>query len=345
MKKYILGLALLAGAGNLAAQITISQWDLVSVGSHLYQAQDTMPAVGPGSAGPNQTWVMTNLDTATLSEMVFTNPSWTPEGQAFPNSNLEVDVNNGDTYIFLDKNANALEIDGVYRDFGFGPMTIENDDPEVLVQLILNYQDTYSDVAILDERTDGASAGLPVDSARLKQHHDRTYVADAWGTLTTPVGTFDVLRQRIVDVQHDTIWVQNFGFWTVAQTSIDTNYNYAWWTNDANVGFPLVEMSVDANDNPETANWLTASPTMTDIVKQNQDLTVSVFPNPAENVLQIDVNFNMDKVVITDLTGKVVLTQSTFANKYLGVDHLKTGVYFVSVYANNKVKTLKFVKK
>lgn len=72
---------------------------------------------------------------------------------------------------------------------------------------------------------------------------------------------------------------------------------------------------------------------------------LKMYPNPATSVL----NFNLENesyvsVIISDVLGKVVLSETTQTNSVL-VDKLKSGIYFITVKTENGAEAkLKFIK-
>lgn len=74
--------------------------------------------------------------------------------------------------------------------------------------------------------------------------------------------------------------------------------------------------------------------------------TLSVFPNPAKNIL----NFNMkelvdiDAISIIDISGKVITPQFDLISKTIDVSNLQSGVYFVRFESNGQYFTKKFSK-
>ncbi|WPR72666.1 T9SS type A sorting domain-containing protein [Flavobacterium sp. NG2] len=75
------------------------------------------------------------------------------------------------------------------------------------------------------------------------------------------------------------------------------------------------------------------------------DLDLKVFPNPASSVLNLDFPAleTIDKVIITDVMGRVVLQQQTNLNQ-IKVDELAAGLYILEVYSGNKKNQTKFIK-
>ena len=82
---------------------------------------------------------------------------------------------------------------------------------------------------------------------------------------------------------------------------------------------------------------------------KNETTTLSVYPNPATDILNININnanFKNSNLSIYDITGKqIITTNMNGANAQINIEGLSNGVYFLNV--NNKngydVK-VKFVK-
>ncbi len=72
-----------------------------------------------------------------------------------------------------------------------------------------------------------------------------------------------------------------------------------------------------------------------------------MYPNPANEVVTIELDKNNVDLNIVDLLGKTVFTQSNvISNRQINVSELKNGVYFISVLKNGTVlKTEKLIVK
>ena len=57
-------------------------------------------------------------------------------------------------------------------------------------------------------------------------------------------------------------------------------------------------------------------------------LSMSFFPNPAKNNITV---LNTHSIKITDITGKQVLNAFTHKLSQINIEHLKEGVYFISL--------------
>jgi uncharacterized delta-60 repeat protein len=72
---------------------------------------------------------------------------------------------------------------------------------------------------------------------------------------------------------------------------------------------------------------------------------LNLYPNPASTVLNLDAgsSYTIEKVVITDMTGKITTEQLTNTNQ-INIQHLAKGIYIITAYsAENKFQT-KFIK-
>jgi alpha-tubulin suppressor-like RCC1 family protein len=80
-----------------------------------------------------------------------------------------------------------------------------------------------------------------------------------------------------------------------------------------------------------------------DIILNNN--IFSIYPNPAKNELNIQnlTNKVIDKIIITDLTGKKVLEQKG-NNKQINVQQLQQGMYLLQAFSEEKSFQSKFIK-
>ena len=76
-------------------------------------------------------------------------------------------------------------------------------------------------------------------------------------------------------------------------------------------------------------------------VEEVEAATVSVYPNPATEVLYVNAE-NLNKVEIYDMTGRNVMTTTMSVVDLRGME---TGVYFVTVRTDNAAKTTKLIVK
>ncbi|MNX97603.1 Ycf48-like protein [compost metagenome] len=71
------------------------------------------------------------------------------------------------------------------------------------------------------------------------------------------------------------------------------------------------------------------------------ELTFSLFPNPALDFITIQTNTANPLITITDLSGKIVIERSS---KHFSISELQAGTYFIQVFAAGMTSTQQFIK-
>lgn len=81
------------------------------------------------------------------------------------------------------------------------------------------------------------------------------------------------------------------------------------------------------------------------VFDENQDLSdIRIYPNPVENVLNINASHPIDQLELYNTTGALVLKQ-TAVNGSIDVSNLSSGVYILKLQSGNSVQTHKILKK
>ena len=70
---------------------------------------------------------------------------------------------------------------------------------------------------------------------------------------------------------------------------------------------------------------------------------ITVYPNPTSNTLSIKAPFAIDSIEVIDSNGRTVQAPLIEANT-VQVQALQSGVYFLKIVSNNRVKNIKFLK-
>ncbi len=103
---------------------------------------------------------------------------------------------------------------------------------------------------------------------------------------------------------------------------------------------------VDVITNPDinTAHLIIEGQTLG--IDENRLANISLFPNPATNLITINYNENLKgtAVAIYDVMGRTVLSK-ILENNTLDVSTLNTGLYFLNLNLNGQMARLKFIKK
>jgi CubicO group peptidase (beta-lactamase class C family) len=73
-------------------------------------------------------------------------------------------------------------------------------------------------------------------------------------------------------------------------------------------------------------------------------INVRIFPNPTNDILNIETTENIKNIEIYNSVGQLMLAQNTPSAPTLSVAHLPKGIYFVKIQTDNGVKTVRFCK-
>ncbi|MGB3591232.1 MAG: T9SS type A sorting domain-containing protein [Nonlabens sp.] len=122
---------------------------------------------------------------------------------------------------------------------------------------------------------------------------------------------------------------------TIASLSLDQDTFTAVGT------YTVILMATDASGNMDTS---TATVTVTDILSEQtlelNQKSINVYPNPAESVLFIKTNFDIDRITLFSITGTQVFKSDKIVNS-IDVSKFASGLYFLNV----EVKGHSLIKK
>lgn len=355
MKKITaLFMGLLIGIG-IQAQITITEADFAGIGTNLYIAQDTLPdtTLLGGVAGSSQTWDFSAMQNNVTLHYHFSDPQTTAFAAEFTDANLAIDVVGSGFTMFMDVSSSQIEALGQAGDFfGTGtPIAVRLDPSDKLLVFPKTYQTTFMDTSALSITMYFGQniGGAQIDSIRFLSVNHKVSEVDAWGSMTTPEGTFDVIRQNNITTYIDSTWGYidpGFGvpgFWQFFEDTTYTEYSYTWYANG--LGLFLVEASYDPLTNwLSSIQWLQTTLTSTEEYEtelvEKTPVTFEIYPNPASNYVNISSNTALDKchISIYDITGRL-LKHSLFENNnhiVLDVSQLPTGVYILKMDAETQ---------
>lgn len=117
-------------------------------------------------------------------------------------------------------------------------------------------------------------------------------------------------------------------------------------TNLPNNWYPVLGV------NPSTGCFFTFNNTLkqpfiyctsTEVDEINNINTIKVYPNPANNLITVNSNFDIQKVEILDLTGKIIKSIHQ-SNNPINISELTKGIYFLKIYSNDDVFSKKIIK-
>lgn len=80
-------------------------------------------------------------------------------------------------------------------------------------------------------------------------------------------------------------------------------------------------------------------------VEEMSAMGVNIFPNPADDVIQIQSGILIKELYIVDLLGKTVRTANNIFTADIDISSLNPGIYFVKIKVNDKLLTQKIIVK
>jgi len=344
MKKKLLSLASLLSVGAIAlhAQITLNSTHIVSVGAAVEQSVDTIPgAITIGTSGANQTWNFTGVTERLVDTLSFSNPSAMPGASNFPSANMGLTNSGQDSsWQFLDKNTTGLFVVGqtIFIQGTQTPIPFPSTIITFPSTMGTTYNTTWSGKLFQVFIGQGG-----IDSARVTRGDSLYSNVDAWGNVTTLLGTFASIRQNVYETTVDTTWILQSGTWSVIDPftasiigvdpiAFDTINTARWWTDNAASKFPVIEMDYENNGTVNRVSWQKNSPTVgLSELKVSSDF--NVYPNPAKDVVTFATNVaNNSEIAIMDITGKTIKTITFNTTKQtIDVSVFDSGIYFYTI--------------
>ena len=351
MKKiYILFAALSIVCMHLSAQISITSDELLGVGDIVVQAfdEDPDPSILPGDAGEDIIWDFSALQEDNTDTFRFMSPTSTPYWGNFPTANLALFTGTDSSYAYFNKNTQNLKMVGVateVEELGLVSSTIE---PNELF-LVFPYEYGFQDNEVFDYYFESSVTTPGVDSMKVRRNTVKDSHVDAWGSMTVPMGTYDVLRVHETRDYIDSIWakVPFFG-WQLFAVEEDTEERYLWWSDDPEVGYVLINLNIDPESGEVMSSEFMAEPHLVGMPEQKSTAHISVYPNPVQdNVIISNTGDTEMRYAVYDLNGKKLMAgiSNPVEKTILDLEGLESGIYFLRMKEGDEFYTTKLVKR
>lgn len=312
------------------AQITVTDADMGSVGSTIEILNDTtVTGLSVGNASTTISfWNFTSLQIDTKDTLEFVSPVGTPGAALFPSTNVA--IYDGENYTYVKKTASELAVDGTFGDFLNLGISVPADlKPDLkLMEFPATLGTSFSGVSVLDS-TVLNTFGLPLfDSLRVKRITDYSSDIDAYGTLNTPSGTYNTLREYRVETAVDSLWgYSTFTGWSLVSNTVETTHMYKWIANGEE--YYVMEAVADGQD----GNMLSAS--------------YQVGSNLISNASSTDITCNGDNdgTAIVNPIGGVAPYTYIWSNgeTTASIDNLAAATYTVTVNDANSAVSVSTV--
>ncbi|MBI2966860.1 MAG: hypothetical protein HYY40_03480 [Bacteroidetes bacterium] len=320
-------------------QITITETDMLDTGVTVQTILDTLYNGTQGSSGANQTWDFSALLSHKPDSHYVVLPAGQPGSSNFPGATHASFLGNFTIY-FLGSSSSA-EIMGAYGDVGTGsPVAVKYNPYRTYITLPSTYNTSFSGTSRATVKDD--YSGYPgVDSVKITVRIQYSSNFDAWGQVTTPSGTFDVIRQRDLSYEWDSVFPHyTFPFpnWSSSAILIqrDTSDIYRWWGNGYH--FPLLEINIDAGTVVEKTEYLKSIPVSGDALTPDSGNTyVLVYRDIYSAEIHFEVKGTaLHSIAITDILGKAINTYSLGTAEFnLATSNFLPGIYCYRLIDNS----------
>lgn len=334
MKQRLL-LSLVLFTGGLSAQITIDQGDMPSIGDNIPRKSDTMTVhQGPGGSGPNQTWNFTNTSIFVLNENTsVVSVASTPSANQFSSSNLAM-TNDNASYLYFNKSAQSFSTQGFSGDLlGTGVINAIFAPALTLHQFPRTFGSTFTDTYGINVTIPGASINPLISQINYRRSSVVKDSTDSWGQLTTPHGTFDVLRVHSMEIYTDSILALPLfpPVWQLISVTTDTTHSYSWLGKGGKLA--IAEMTFDSLGAPKIFKWTELPGLGVGLEESEIDEAINIFPNPANDMINLKLTNNINNssgmFYLYNNMGALVhqegITQSTIAQ--VDVKSFPVGMY------------------
>ena len=335
LKSVLFVLLLFAMISISSAQITISQGNLVSIGSQYtsYVLIMNLVDVDPGPAGANQVWEIPEYAWDYTSQVQVQNPEDTPYAGDFPTADLALGAVEGDSWTYYRSDPDAYYILGSATPAGASPY----DEEAMLAPLPLSFDSpgwTTSLITTMD---------MEGNVYRVESTTETS--VDGWGTLNTPYGSNQVLRV--------------FGHTTMSSYMndelifSDEFVSYLWYNQH---GVKVGEMSSDFG--VTDPNFTSGTVNVADVAEAVDPIRGPVadnfsvgqnYPNPFNPTTSLPISLEKSgtvEITIYNELGEVVSSETrSFSpgNHSVGFDGSAwaSGTYFANVRTNDQQITKK----
>ena len=376
MKKVLSILGLLAAfTTNAQTPITLSRIDFPCPSAATCGLPDSVlftnvplsgNSVNTATSGANSTWNMAALTNGTVAYQNFFPMSGTPlifqlvflscdYAQPLLGNNAIGNLPITDAYEYYNyagTNSSRLEIKG------FGAyVTIPGQTTALPLPAIYNSADVIYQFPITFGNTDSSLSGYSVSiplgatigNITIKRNQKRVNEVDGWGSITTPAGTFDVLRVKASIDRIDSIIT---GIFPIGFPSKPIEYK--WLGKGKKI--PVLQVNGTMNGStfaPSAITYWGQMPFPAALPEISSTADMTIFPNPSSDNATIRYTLTASSDIdmyISDAEGKLV-GQFHFKNQSAGTHNeilpvaaLAQGAYTIKCISAKEVIASKFVK-
>ena len=320
---------LLGALPFLSVAQTITQADLPTAGTAYVTAQDTTFLSAIPAGGTGQTWNFSGLLNQGQDTSGYIAAAGTPYAASFPASNLASYDAVSSNYVYMTNSSSGLYADGIGSASGvtsFNP-------PWLQMPVPFSFNDTRSNVSRIVQDTLGVRIVLRIESS---------FLADGSGSLTTPAGTYNVLRVKTTALTYDSVYIDlGGGIYTPFSGSASQTTNFIFVSSGLQANF-IMSITGDSLGLQATgASYLIAS--NVSVQEPAVKKQFNAYPNPAFDQVKLSTLDLNGEVFVYDMNGREVKRVKGNVANAIQVDEMKAGTYNYRVIIGNRTESGQFI--
>lgn len=338
MKKPLLSFLLLcAGITGLIAQPSLTQAFAYVPGDVVTSVSIDTVGVQPGNGGANQTWNFAGIQLGTTSSSTCLAPSATPYASSFPTATVAFLAGSNNKHQYWKVNSTSAILLGQQET----SQAQIYQDPQTLI----TYPFTYN-----SNITDNVTCNYMANGFMVYRSGTSQTVADGYGTLVMPGGTFtNVLRVHLTYQYKDSVDYGG-GFSNVGYTDVNEYHFFNAANKTALLSINYVSIGVPGS--MYGAKLVAALATAVGVDELSNGINFNLYPNPTIN--NSTINFELEsgatvKYELMTYTGQQV-KQVNFGELPAGsqtqtidVSGLSSGIYFLTLDVDGKISQRKLI--
>ncbi|MBR4836903.1 MAG: T9SS type A sorting domain-containing protein [Bacteroidales bacterium] len=350
----LLGAALVPAAGSVSVPVTPVTSGEVKIVVTKPQRQPYSQTISVGGSAPQQYAITTSVNPANAGTVTGAN-TYTQGQQC----TLTATANTGYQFVNWTKNGNVVSTNATYT------FTVNEAADYVANFEILSYTVTASSIPDYGGTIDGTGTYNYGEECTLTATPNAGFNFFNW---VTNLSIYSTDASITFVVTEDMSFIANFSFIEYeVLASVDPEEGGTIFKSNGNHYGDTVTLTVTPAENYVFQNWtedgvivseeesfsitltthhyFIAHLTYISNVGENDEQTMSIYPNPANDKLFIESNGNISNVEIYNLTGAAVLKQECNSDKVeMNVKALQSGVYFIRITTGDNTETRRFIR-
>lgn len=356
-------LLLLACAHPVSSQITITNAVFPVVGDTLHYAFGNQPgAINQifTPPGGGQQWDLSNLEATQYWNQIMKNPQTGTAAGSFPGATVLFNPLNSSSEVYWQvTGTQVLDLGYFGQDpLGLGLNLLFRNLPGLEQSWApVNFFDIHPSVSGILTAFDAPIAPAVLlnlvptaDSFRIRITYQRIGVVDAWGTLSIPGGTFDVLREKQTEYKSTAVdvkvaplgWIDilTIGGQQILPLGTDTVTTFHFLNDVSKEAIAIC--TLNKAQNTVTGVQYKTLPPPTAAFTPTPAESLLAYPNPLQHTLYLhfaNPTNEASQVRLINVHGSTVLEQTVETNTAehdiaLSVGHLPPGIYEVVLLGN-----------